>query len=106
MKEALCPWSKVFVAVCTKCHAGIDVSTLQQEGNSGENLKNFLKARMRYEGHAGACRVVNSSCLGLCPEGEQAILIQQHGENGQFLVVHPEKDREQIVAKLIEKSDC
>lgn len=103
MKQVQTPWSKALVSVCTKCHHGIDIKTLQQEGNCGENLKNFLKARMRYEGHAGACRVVNSSCLGLCPEGEQAISIQVHGEKGELLVCHPEKDREQLVINLVSK---
>jgi|SRR5690606_6598061 len=105
MKQAQTPWSKALVSVCTKCHNGIDSSTLEQDGNSGENLKNFLKARMRYEGHAGACRVVNSSCLGLCPEGEQAISIQVHGETGNLIVCHPEKDREEIVSNLLSRLD-
>lgn len=105
MKEAQTTWSKMMVSVCTKCHNGIDAKTIEQDGNSGENLKNFLKARMRYEGHAGACRVINSSCLGLCPEGEQAILVQEHDKRGNMLVCHPEADREEIVANLLARLD-
>lgn len=90
LKQTICPWSKVVVSVCSKCHG--------QE--RGEALKDFLKARMRAGGHAGACRVINSSCLGLCPEGEQAILVQPQLKNGIMLVVDDVTEREEIVTYL------
>lgn len=97
MKQTICPWSKVVVSVCSKCHG--------QE--RGESLKDFLKARMRADGQAGACRVINSSCLGLCPEGEQAILVQPQFKAGVMLVVDDVAEREEIVTyltKVIEES--
>lgn len=97
MKKTQCPWSRALVSVCTKCHNAIEPAELSQEGNAGENLKNFLKARMRTEGHAGAVRVVNSSCLALCPIGEQAVVIHTHNGPGEIIALHPEKDREELV---------
>lgn len=100
MKEADCPWSKALVAVCTRCHGGIEAASLKQEGNSGENLKDFLKASLRTQGHAGAIRTVNTGCLGLCPVAAQAVAIQPHGKQGKMLVVHPEEDRAQLLDYL------
>ena len=43
MKKEETPWSKGVVLVCTKCHKSINPSLLTEEGNAGENLKNYLK---------------------------------------------------------------
>lgn len=103
MKEVECLWSRALISVCTKCHKEIEPTSLQQEGNAGENLKNFLKARLRAEGHAGAFRVVNSSCLALCPSGQQAVSVQGNQGESCLLVVHPEQEREELVNYLVEK---
>lgn len=103
MKEVESLWSRGLVSVCTKCHQGIDPSTLQQEGNAGENLKNFLKARMRSEGHGGEVRVVTSSCLALCPEALQTVSLQGNSGETCLYAVHPESEREQLFQSLIAK---
>lgn len=105
MKSADCTWSKALVGVCTRCHEAIDQKSLAQAGNAGENLKDFLKASLRTKGHAGAIRVVNTSCLGLCPAGEQAVVVHEHKQIGKMLVVHPENDRGELLEQLAHLAD-
>ncbi|MBH47891.1 MAG: hypothetical protein CME71_06935 [Halobacteriovorax sp.] len=105
MKEVECTWSQAFVGVCTRCHDRVCDPTITQEGNAGENLKNYIKASLRTKGHAGAIRAVTTSCLGLCPLGSHAVVVHAHNAKGKMLALHPEEDRVELVNYLSQLAD-
>lgn len=98
MKKEETPWSEAVVLVCTKC--GKSISSLKEEGNAGDNLKNFLKKSLKDSGDLGKVRVVTSSCLDVCIAELQAVAIAStHGKTETF-TVHPEKDREEFLKHI------
>lgn len=103
MKKEETPWSKGVVLVCTKCHKSINPSLLKEEGNAGENLKNYLKKTFRDRGDSAKIRVVTSSCLDVCIADVQALAFAAVDGATETLVVHPEQDRNQIVSFLADK---
>lgn len=103
MKKEETPWSKGVVLVCTKCHKAINPSLLHEEGNAGENLKNFLKKTFRDRGESAKIRVVTSSCLDVCITDTQALAFAGVDGLTETLTIHPEKDREEVLNFLIDK---
>lgn len=100
MKREENPWSTGIVMVCTKCHKAITPESLSQEGNSGENLKNFLKKSLRDTGDSGKIRVVTSSCLDVCIDNFQALTYAPVGGETETFIAHPENDRAEVLAYL------
>lgn len=97
MKKEENPWSQAIVLVCTKCHKSIDASLLKQEGNAGENLRNYLKDEFRQRGELDKVRIVTSSCLDICEANLQAVTYAGvHGETETF-TLHPENEREELL---------
>lgn len=100
MKKEETPWSQGIVLVCTKCHKSISPDSLKEEGNSGENLKNWLKKSLKESGDAQKIRVVTSSCLDVCIDELQAVTYAGvHGDTETFTVL-PEQDREKLLQFL------
>ncbi|AHI04893.1 hypothetical protein BDW_01915 [Bdellovibrio bacteriovorus W] len=103
MKREENPWSTGIVMVCTKCHKAIAPESLKEEGNSGENLKNFLKKSLKESGDAGKIRVVTSSCLDVCIKDYQALSYAPVNGDTETFIVHPELEREKILSYLKSK---
>lgn len=103
MKKEENPWSTGIVMVCTKCSKAISPESLKEEGNTGENLKNFLKKSLKESGDAKKIRVVTSSCLDVCIKEYQALTYAPVDGDTETFIVHPEKDRAEILAFLKEK---
>ncbi|MFN8847380.1 MAG: hypothetical protein ACK5V3_00585 [Bdellovibrionales bacterium] len=59
-------WNKTAVWICTKCKA---------ETSIAEDTKKEFKSRLKELGLSSKVRVMTSSCLGLCPENLQAVVI-------------------------------
>ncbi len=89
-------WSDGALMICTKC------GTRREEcgqktwtADWAENTKMSMKKTLKEKGLAKKLRVMTASCLGLCPEGEQAVMLLRK-ENGQektqMLVFNPEED--------------
>lgn len=100
LKKEETPWSEAVVLVCTKCSKSISASALKEEGNAGENLKTFLKRSFKESGDLSKIRVVTSSCLDVCIDETQAITIAGTDGKTETFTVHPEKDREELLALL------
>lgn len=108
MKKEETQWSDAAVFVCTKCHKTMDPSLLSEEGNCGENLKNFLKAKMREAGKGKAIRVMTSSCLDICEPNTQAVTftpVAPCARHTETFVLHPEKDREEFLNWILKHGD-
>lgn len=104
MKKESTPWSQGVLLVCTKCHKAISAKNLHEEGNAGENLKMFLKKSLKETGDASKIRVVTSSCLDVCVDEFQAVTYADtHGVTETF-ILHPEKDREELLKFLHQKT--
>ncbi len=104
MQKEKTPRTESAVFICTKCDKKIDRSQLTEEGNAGENLKTFLKTKMREAGKAQEIRIMTSSCLDVCEDGKQAFTytpVAPCAKHTETFVVHPEKDREEILAWLL-----
>lgn len=101
MKKESNPWSKGLVVVCNKCHKAI--SNLSEEGNAGENLKNFLKKSFKDSGDAEKIRVVTSSCLNVCIDETQAVTYASVDGVTETFTLHPEQDRNEILDLLRSK---
>lgn len=103
MKPEKTPWSKGVVLICTKCHKAISSKLLEEEGNSGENLKNFLKKSFKDSGELSKVRVLTTSCLDVCIDDRQAVSYAAVDGETETFAIHPEKDREELLKHLREK---
>lgn len=103
IKKEETPWSEAVVLVCTKCSKAISASSLKEEGNAGENLKNFLKRSFKDSGDLSKIRIVTSSCLDVCIDELQALTIASVNGLTETLTVHPEQDRDELLQLLRSK---
>ncbi len=85
-------WSDAGVWICTKCFQGTD---------QAEKLKTEFKSRMKDMGHGQNIRVMTSSCLGICPEKAQAIVISPKHSAQKAFVFDPTQDSEEIFQELL-----
>lgn len=73
IQSAVTPWSVGLVLICSQC------SQEQSYGDSSTSLpidlKQWLKSRLKVEGTLGKIRVVNTGCLGICPQEKVAIAL-------------------------------
>lgn len=105
MKKEDTPWSEGVMLICTKCHKSISSSMLKEEGNAAENLKMFLKKKMKDEGLSKKVRVITSGCLDICIDDTQAVTFAStHGETESF-ILHPEKEKEELLEWLRNKAN-
>lgn len=103
MKKEDNPWSKGVVLVCTKCHKSISPKLLSEEGNAAENLKMFLKKSFKETGDLSKIRVVTSSCIDVCIDDYQALTYAAVDGKTETYIVHPEKDRDELLKTLCQK---
>ena len=104
MKREENPWSEGILLVCTKCSKSISSSTLKEEGNAGENLKMFLKKSLKDSGDGKKIRVVTASCLDVCIDDFQAVTYAENAGATETMILHPEKEREELLTYLKEKA--
>lgn len=88
-------WTDGALMICTKCS-----SRVEKEGHKtwpsdwAESTKMAMKKDLKEKSLAKNLRVMTSSCLGLCPEGQQTVLLLEkynESERAQMLVFNPEK---------------
>ncbi|MBD0385786.1 MAG: (2Fe-2S) ferredoxin domain-containing protein [Nostoc sp. C3-bin3] len=80
-------WESV-VLVCSQC------ANERLGSTASEDLENWLKSRLKFEGLWGEFRVVSSSCLGVCPKAGITVVIVSNGSGGNSpcLIVNPQSD--------------
>jgi predicted metal-binding protein len=88
------PWSDI-VLVCAKCAAKAG------RGHKGKTeLRSELKRALKRRGLGDSIRVVDCSCLDLCPKDGQTVASGRQLAEGRLLVVDPEASGEQVAALL------
>ncbi|MEH2081708.1 MAG: (2Fe-2S) ferredoxin domain-containing protein [Nostoc sp.] len=89
-------WESGLVLVCSQCANERSGST------ASEDLENWLKSRLKFEGLWGEFRVVSTSCLGVCPRMGITVVIVCNGNHGNSpcLIVNPQSDRELLYSYI------
>ncbi|MEH2165985.1 MAG: (2Fe-2S) ferredoxin domain-containing protein [Nostoc sp.] len=89
-------WESGLVLVCSQCANERSGST------ASEDLENWLKSRLKFEGLWGEFRVVSTSCLGVCPRIGITVVVVSNGNHGNSpcLIVNPQSDRELLYSYI------
>jgi hypothetical protein len=106
-------WTKSgLVLVCERCYK--ERIPEEDPGKAAEigdfNLRDWLKRRLKEDGHWGRIRAISTSCMDVCARRQVTVCIdpQVDGGRGEPYVVDPIADREElyetIVARLGEKT--
>ncbi len=68
------------------------------------HLRNWLKERLKQDGHWGAIRAISTSCMDVCARGRVTICIEPSEGERLVMVLDPLAEREEfyktIVARL------
>lgn len=91
--------------VCDKClNVRLPEDFPQYAGDERLKLREWLKDRLKSEGHWGAIRATGTSCLDVCAIGRVTILIDPVGRGGEqrCLVFDPLEDRELIYRTIVD----
>jgi predicted metal-binding protein len=104
MKHEETPWSEGVMLICTKCHKSISASLLKEEGNAAENLKIYLKKKMKDEGLSSKVRVITSGCLDICIDDTQAVSFAGRYGGTESFTLHPENEKEELLDWLRKKA--
>lgn len=94
-------WESGLVLVCSQC------ANEQLGSTASEDLENWLKSRLKFEGLWGDFRVVSTSCLGVCPRMGITVVIVSNGSHGNSpcLIVNPRSDRELLYLYIKQNKD-
>ena len=90
--------------VCEKClNVRFAEDFPEHAGDERLKLREWLKDRLKAEGHWGAIRATGTSCLDVCAPGRVTILIDPVGRGGdqKCLVFDPLEDRELIYQTIV-----
>ncbi|MFN6530699.1 (2Fe-2S) ferredoxin domain-containing protein [Nostoc sp. ChiSLP03a] len=89
-------WESGLVLVCSQC------ANERLGSTASEDLENWLKSRLKFEGLWGDFRVVSTSCLGVCPRMGITVVIVSNGSHGNSpcLIVNPQSDRELLYSYI------
>ncbi|MDZ7969189.1 MAG: (2Fe-2S) ferredoxin domain-containing protein [Nostoc sp. DedSLP03] len=89
-------WESGLVLVCSQC------ANERLGSTASEDLENWLKSRLKFEGLWGDFRVVSTSCLGVCPRMGITVVIVSNGSygNSPCLIVNSPSDRELLYSYI------
>ncbi|MFN6475441.1 (2Fe-2S) ferredoxin domain-containing protein [Nostoc sp. DedQUE07] len=89
-------WESGLVLVCSQC------ANERLGSTASEDLENWLKSRLKFEGLWGDFRVVSTSCLGVCPRMGITVVIVSNGSHGNSpcLIINSPSDRELLYSYI------
>jgi hypothetical protein len=90
--------------VCEKClNVRFAEDFPEHAGDERLKLREWLKDRLKAEGHWGVIRAVGTTCLDVCAIGRVTVLIDPVGRGGdqKCLVFDPLEDRELIYQTIV-----
>ena len=88
------PFEDVLI-ICSKCAAKLG------RGRKGKTeLRGELKHALKKRGLGKSVRVVETTCLDLCPKGGQTVALGRDLAAGRLWVVGPDADGEDVVKLL------
>lgn len=95
------------VLVCERCFKErIPEEDPDKAAEIGDfHLRDWLKKRLKADGHWGAVRAVSTSCMDVCARRRVTVVIdpQTEGRDAEAFVVDPLADREALYAKIVER---
>ena len=99
--------SSGLVLVCERCSKErIPEEDPQKATEIGDfHLRDWLKKRLKEDGHWGKIRAVNTSCMDVCARGLVTVLIapQVEGRSSEAFVVDPISDRDELYRTIVER---
>ncbi|MEH2251577.1 (2Fe-2S) ferredoxin domain-containing protein [Nostoc sp.] len=97
-------WKSGLVLVCSQCanESSNSFHPTSRSSTASEDLENWLKSRLKFEGLWGEFRVVSTSCLGVCPRMGITVVLVSNGSSGNSpcLIVNPQSDRELLYSHI------
>ena len=67
------------------------------------HLRNWLKDRLKADGHWGTIRAISTSCMDVCARGRVTVCIEPHDSAPTVMVVDALGDRELLYQTIVEK---
>jgi predicted metal-binding protein len=67
------------------------------------HLRNWLKERLKADGHWGAIRAISTSCMDVCAHGRITVCIEPQKGEATVMVVDPIGEREELYRTIVEK---
>ena len=97
-------WHENLVIICEKC--GKKLTPDSKAANPSHELKQWLKKELLARDLWGANRVVNSSCLDICPEGKVAVAFTSDRPDFEAWaeIVDPIEERDRILHIALERA--
>lgn len=95
------------VLVCERCFK--ERIPEEDPGKAAEigdfHLRNWLKTRLKEDGHWGKVRAISTSCMDVCARGRVTVVIDPkiEGKEAQAFVVDPIADREELYRTIVER---
>jgi hypothetical protein len=92
--------------VCEKClNVRFPEDFPEHAGDERLKLREWLKDKLKAEGHWGAIRATGTTCLDVCATGRVTILIDPiaRGSEQRCLVFDPLEDRELIYRTIVDE---
>lgn len=95
------------VLVCERCYKERipeeDPDKAEEIGDF--NLRNWLKKRLKEDGHWGKVRAVSTSCMDVCARRLVTVTIDPKTENkpAEAFVVDPVADKEELYATIVDR---
>jgi hypothetical protein len=98
-------WSKAGLAlVCERCFKErIPEEDPDIAARIGDfHLRNWLKERLKEDGHWGAIRAINTSCMDVCARGRVTVCIEPQNGEPSVMIVDPVEEREAVYETIVE----
>lgn len=105
MQEVKPKWLRSgLVLVCERCFKErIPEEDLEIAERIGDfHLRNWLKERLKAEGHWGAIRAISTSCMDVCARGRVTVCIEPQDGEPIVMVVDPVNEREDVYRTIVE----
>lgn len=101
-------WMKSgLVLVCERCFKErIPEEDPDKAAEIGEfHLRDWLKKRLKEDGHWGKVRAINTSCMDVCARRRVTVVIdpQTDGKDAEAFIVDPVIDREELYKAIVER---
>ncbi|MEJ1938597.1 (2Fe-2S) ferredoxin domain-containing protein, partial [Nostoc sp. NIES-2111] len=91
------------VLVCSQCtveqFAGSS-HRINRSKTASEELQNWLKSRLKFDGLWGKYRVVSTSCLGVCLQGVVVVVLRLDAVGQQCFIVLKGGEREILYSSI------
>ncbi|TBR56509.1 hypothetical protein B4U84_29340 [Westiellopsis prolifica IICB1] len=90
-------WENGLVLVCSQCTVeqfSGGSHRINRGTTASEELQNWLKSRLKFDGLWGKYRVVSTSCLGVCQSDRVVVVLHHNAVGQQCFIVSPQGERE------------